>query len=186
MKRLGIVLLCALVVAILGLILWEFEYQHVSLVLWLLVVVAVLWCCAEVAVSLHVLPSVRRRNTRTPSQSRPRRRRWMVTLFGAVILVGLDIVLRLFGFETTSQLIWFLLVIALLWGCAQVSFLLRPEGQGRLTRGVDNQRPVSMSWASKRTFLDRFLPGASMRSGIYNKGNEEVWDGNQNLPPHHY
>ena len=186
MKRQGIVLLCALIVAILGLVLWEYEYQHVSLVLWLLVVVAVLWCCAEVAVSLHVLPSVRRRNTRMPSLIRSRGRRWMITFVGAVLLAGLGIVFRLLGFETTGQLLWFLMVVALLWGCAQVSFLLRPEGQGRLTRGVDNELPVSMSWASKRTFLDRFLPGASMRSGIYNKGNEEVWDGNQNLPPHQY
>ena len=182
MKRQAIVLLCALVVGILGLVLWEFEYQHVSLVLWLLVVVAVLWCCAEVAVSLHVIPTTRRRSTHTTQQLRPRRNRWIVTLFGAVILAALDFVLRLFGYETTSQLIWFLVVIALLWGCAQVSFLLRPE----ISRSNDGERPISASWASKRTFLDRFLPGASMRSGIYNRGNEEVWDGNQNLPPHHY
>lgn len=186
MKRQGIVLLCALVVGILGLVLWEFEYQHLSLVLWLLVVVAVLWCCAEVAVSLHVLPSTRRRNTRTPSQPHPRSRRWIVTFVGAVILAGLGIVFRLLGFETTGQLLWFLVVIALLWGCAQVSFLLRPEGQGSLTRDGANERPISESWASKRTFLDRFLPGASMRSGIYNKGDEDVWDGNQRLPPHLY
>ena len=145
-----------------------------SLVLWLLVVVAVLWCCAEVAVSLSVFPPTRRRRVDTPHQSQPRRSRWIVTFVGAVILAGIGVLLWQLGFETTSQLLWFLVVVALLWCCAQVSFLLRPD-----------ERSASASWGRRRTWLDRFFPGASMRSGIYNRGDEEVWDGNEKLPPHY-
>ncbi len=186
MKRQGMVLLAALVLGILGLVFWELEYQHVSLLLWLLVIVAILWCCAEVSVSLLLSPSARRTYARSTSQSRPRRSRWIGTLVVAVLLAGIGVVFWLLGFETTSQLLWFLVIVALLWSCAQVSFLLRPDDGGRRTQSGDSERPVSISWASKRTLLDRFFPGASMRSGIYNKGNEEVWDGNKKLPPHHY
>ncbi len=186
MKRQAMVLLSALVVGILGVVFWELEYQHVSLVLWLLVIVAVLWCCAEVAVSLRVSPSARREHARSSKQPRPRRNRWMGTLVGAVIVAGLGVVFWLLGFETTSQLLWFLVLVALLWGCAQVSLLLRPDGRGRYTHNGDGERPVSASWARKRTVLDRLLPGVSLRSGVYNRGDEEAWDGNEKLPPSYY
>ena len=184
MRRGGLVLLVAFVVAILGLVLWELEFQHLSLVAWLLVICAVLWCCAEVAVSLQIPFSTRRKRSPIPRRSRPRIHHWAVTLIGAVVLAVLSILLWLLGFETTSQLVWFLVVIALLWACAQVSFLLRPDWRARIMRSSDSETPISTNWARRRTFLDRLLPGATMRSGFYNRGNEEVWDGNEKLPPH--
>ncbi len=176
MKRQGIVLLSALVVGILGLVFWELEYQHVSLVLWLLVVIAVLWCCAEVAVSLRGYPSTQRKRARSSQRPRLQSNRQVRTLVGIGILAGLGVLFWLLGFETTSQLLWFLVLVVLLWGCAQVSFLLRPN----------SERQVNASPARKRTFLDRFLPGVSMRSGVYNRGDEDVWDGNEKLPPSYY
>jgi hypothetical protein len=180
MKRQGILLLSILGISILSLVVWELEYQHVSLVLWLLVILGVLWCCAEVAVSLRPSSSTRRERIRTINRSRPSRNRWLLTLVGAIVLAGLGILFWLLGFETTGQLLWFLVVVALLWGCAQVSFLLRPDRAGRRA----DEESISASRTSRRTLLDQFLPGASMRSGIYNKRNEEVWDSNENLPPH--
>ena len=104
-------------------------------------------------------------------------------LIGAVILAAIAILLRLLGFETTGQLVWTLVVVALLWGCAQASLLLRPEGQGRLPQEDDDEKTIRESGRS-RSILERFFPGSSMRSGFYNRGNEEVWDGNEKLPPH--
>ncbi len=186
MNRRGLMLLCAFVAGIVGLLLWEFEFQHLSLVLWFLVVVAVLWCCAEIAVSLHVLPSPRRRNARVSQRRRSRRSHWVEMLVGAVILGAIAIILRILGFETTGQLIWFLVVVALLWGCAQVSLLLRPEERERLPQSVDDERAVSESWVGgrPRSIAERLFPGSSMQSGFYNTSNEEIWDSNEKLPPH--
>ncbi len=187
MNRSALVLFCALAAGVLAVLLWILEFQHLSLLLWLLVVVAVLWCCAEVAVSLHVLPTPRRRrNVRVTQRARPRRSHSRVILIGALILIAIDVVLRVLGLETNSQLIWFLVVIALLWGCAQVALRLRPEGPEMLARGEDSGEETPDSWVSGRTkpFFERLFPGSTVRSGFYNKGNEEVWDGNEKLPPH--
>ncbi|GAC1407706.1 MAG: hypothetical protein NVS4B11_13660 [Ktedonobacteraceae bacterium] len=183
MRRWAIALLSAIVLGILALIFWELEYQHVSLVLWLLVVVALLWCCTQVAVSLRLYPRNRQRRTRVLNK-RPRISNWGVALGSALLLGVIGIFSWLLGFESTSQLLWFLVIVALLWCCVQVSLLLQPRKRQGDAHNFDDERTSSKSWAAPKTFVDRFFPGASLPSGTYNEGNPDVWDGNESLPPH--
>ena len=169
MKRWIIILLVVLVLSILGLLFWELEYQHLSLILWLLVAVALLWSCALVAVSLQTYP---RTHTRVSPAKKPRTRPWMISLGGAILLAAVGVIFWRLGFETTGQLLWFLVCVALLWSCAQVSFLLRPDGQ--------QQTRPQMQWS------ESLFPGSSLRSGLYNQDNADVWDGNEKLPPSGY
>ncbi len=170
MKRWIIILLVVLVLSVLGLLFWELEYQHLSLILWLLVAVALLWSCALVAVSLQAYPRALGRRTRVSPVKKPRS--WMISLGGAILLAAVGVIFWRLGFETTGQLLWFLVCVALLWCCAQVSFLLRPDGQ--------QQARPQMQWS------ESLFPGSSLRSGFYNQDNADVWDGNEKLPPSGY
>jgi len=171
MKRWIIAFLGVLVLGILGLLFWELEYQHLSLILWLLVIVALLWGCARVAVSLQAYPRALRKRTSASNSKKPRISQWVISLAGALLLGVIGVIFWRLGFETTSQLLWFLVCVALLWCCAQVSFLLRPSGP---------QEGPQLQWS------EALFPGSSLRSGFYNKDNAEVWDGNENLPPSGY
>lgn len=182
MKSWIIALFSALVLGILGAIFWELEHEHVGLLLWLLVAVALLWCCAQV--SLHLYPRARQGRTRVLRHNRPRISSWVIALFSALTLGVLGVIFWLLGFENTGQLLWFLVIVALLWCCVQISLLLQPHDQQGSASRLDNKRPIAASWARSKTFLERFFPGASLRSGMYNKGSREAWDENESLPPH--
>lgn len=162
-----------LVLGILALLFWELEYQHISLILWLLIALALLWGCAQVAVSLQAYPRSLQRRTRSASAKSPRVGRWVVPLVSAVALGILGVILWAMGFETTSQLLGFLVIVAFLWCCVQVSFLLRPRSQLSQQQGESQ-----MQWS------EPLFPGSSLQSGFYNEGNPEVWDSNEKLPPH--
>ena len=169
MNRWNIALLSACVLGILALLFWELEYQHLSLLLWLLVAIALLWACAWVTVSLRITPYTRQRQTAAP----PRRRRLggsgTIALGVALGLMVIGIILWRLGFENTGQLIGFLVIVALLWGCIQISLFLRPSHRLRT-------RP-------QQPYDEPLFPGTSLRSGFYNEGNPKVWDGNDSLPP---
>jgi hypothetical protein len=81
----------------------------------------------------------------------------------------LGIVLWQLGFENTGQLIGFLVIVALLWGCIQLSLFLRPSHRFH----THNPQP----------YEEPLFPGTSLRSGFYNEGDAKVWDGNESLPP---
>ncbi len=105
---------------------------------------------------------------------------WLIALLGALVLAGLSVGLWLLGVETTSQLLWILALIAFLWGAVELSLLLRPHAPSR-SRGT-HRRPIVRSWSGRKSFLERFAPGASLPSGTYNAHDEHVWDGNKNRP----
>ncbi len=186
MRRGVVALFGACVLGVLALIFWQLEYQHVSLVLWLLVIVALLGCCVQIAVSL----SIARRRRRAPvvaKRSRSRSRQSILPLVSALALGLLGVVLWQFGVETTGQLFWFLVIVVLLWGCVQVSLLLQPRA-AQSWRGYEqdstNTSTISTSWSAPQVVHDRLFPGTSLPSGMYNEGNEKVWDSNESLPPH--
>ncbi len=170
MKRWSIALLSACVLGILALIFWEFEYQHMSLLLWLLVAIALLWGCAWVTVSLRVTPYARRGRVATPTRRRRLSGSGMLSLGIALVLIVIGVIFWRLGYENTGQLVGFLVIVALLWGCTQISLVLRPAGSTRTRPQQPYEQPL--------------FPGSSLRSGFYNEGNAEVWDNNESLPPH--
>ncbi|GAC1503405.1 MAG: hypothetical protein NVS2B12_14420 [Ktedonobacteraceae bacterium] len=112
----------------------------------------------------------------------------MVTLLGALILAFVGVVLRLLHVETTSQLLWFLGIVAFLWCAVQLSLQLRPRRQQGRVEAVsidphDLQTPVITGKPKPRSLIERFFPGASLSSGIYNRKSRHAWDENENLPP---
>ncbi len=167
MNRWMIALLSACVLGILALLFWELEYQHLSLLLWLLVAIALLWGCAWVTVSLRVTPYTRG-HAATPTHRRRRGGGGLMSLGIALALMVIGIILWRLGYENTGQLIGFLVIVVLLWGCTQISLLLRPSHRTRT-------RP-------RQSYDEPLFPGTSLRSGFYNEGNEEVWDNNDSLP----
>jgi len=169
-KRWSVALLSAFVLGILALLFWEFEYQHISLLLWLLVAIALLWCCAWVTISLRVTPYTQQRQTATPTHRRRPGRGGIISLGIALVLMVIGVIFWRLGYENTGQLIGFLVIVALLWGCIQISLLLRPSYSTRT-------RP-------RQSYDEPLFPGTSLRSGFYNEGNEKVWDSNDSLPPH--
>ena len=92
MNRWNIALLSACVLGILALLFWELEYQHLSLLLWLLVAIALLWACAWVTVSLRVTPYTRQRHTATPTRRSPLSRSGMIALGVALVLMVIGII----------------------------------------------------------------------------------------------
>lgn len=182
MRKGVIALLVMCVLGLLGLVFWQLEYHHISLVLILLVVFAFLWCCVQVAVSLG--SQRRRKSHQTMSRKRGSRSQWLLPLSGAVVIAIIGIVLWQLGFETTGQLFWFLVVVALLWCCVQASLLLQPNAS-RNWRGYGQESDASGNLVAPQIVHDRLFPGSSsLASGTYNEGNEKVWDGNESLPPH--
>ena len=187
MNRWNIALLSACVLAILALLFWEYEYQHISLLLWLLVAIALLWSCAWVTVSLRITPYQRRRQARlaqtsvqSPVQSQmptPTRRRRpgtssSIALSIALVLMALGLIFWLLGFENTGQLIGFLVIVALLWACVELSLYLSPSRRFRA-------RPQQVAVP----YDEPLFPGSTLRTGFYNEHNKKVWDGNESLPP---
>lgn len=169
MNRWMIALLSACVLGILALLFWELEYQHFSLLLWLLVAIALLWGCAWVTVSLRVAPYTWRGHAATPTRRRRSNRGGIIALCIALTLMVIGVIFWQLGYENTGQLIGFLVIVALLWGCIQISLVLRPVGSTRTRSHQSHDEPL--------------FPGTSLRSGFYNEGNEKVWDGNESLPP---
>ncbi len=170
MNRWNIALLSACVLGILALLFWELEYQHLSLLLWILVAIALLWACAWVTVSLRVTPYARQRQMSTPTRRRRFGGSGTIALLVAIVLMVIGIILWRLGFENTGQLLGFLVIVALLWGCIQISIFLRPSH--RFHRR--SQQPA---------YEEPLFPGSTLRSGFYNEGNPKVWDGNDSLPP---
>ncbi len=110
---------------------------------------------------------------------------WIVALLGALVLSALAVLLRLLQLETTGQLLWFLAIVAFLWCAIQISLQLRPQDhRGRTIISARATPPRSSG--KPRSALERFFPGASLSSGMYNKGNNTAWDENENLPHVHH
>jgi len=170
MKRWSVALLSAFVLGILALLFWEFEYQHISLLLWFLVAIALLWGCAWVTISLRVTPYTQQRHTATPTHRRRPVGGGIMSLGIALVLMVIGVIFWRLGYENTGQLVGFLVIVALLWGCTQISLILRPAGSARTRHQQPYEQPL--------------FPGSSLRSGFYNEGNPEVWDNNESLPPH--